>query len=210
MHRREILKAAMLAVGAAAAGLPLQSIAATATATTAASMAKGGLPSDSVYQLGTHLTNQAGKDFVLGDQRGTPLIVSMFSTSCQMVCPMLVEAIKATEQKLSEGDRKRVNVLLVTFDPQVDTVAVLQKTAKDRQLDEGHWTLARTDAASVRKLASVLGIQYKALGNGDFNHSNSLILLDGEGRVSGRTSRLGDADPAFVKSVKTLLASSAH
>lgn len=207
MNRRDALKVAAIAIGAAAAGVSLQSLAAN---NVAGPVAKGGLPSDSVYQLRTHLTNQAGKDFVLGDQRGTPTIVSMFYTSCQMVCPMLVEAIKATEQKLSESDRKRLNVLLVTFDPQTDTVEVLQKTAKERQLEEGRWILARTDAASVRKLASVLGIQYKAVGNGDFNHSTTLILLDGEGRISNRTSKLGDADAAFVKSIRAVLASSSH
>jgi protein SCO1/2 len=134
----------------------------------------------------------------------------MFYTSCQFVCPMLVEAIRATQGKLADGERQRLNVLMVTFDPQHDTVAVLQKTAKERQLEDAHWTLARTEAPNVRKLASVLGVQYKALGNGDFNHTTALILLDADGRIVGRTSQLGDADPAFVKLLKTTIATAGH
>lgn len=121
---------------------------------------------------------------------------------------MVVEAIRDTQQKLGDDERSRVNVLMVTFDPQHDTVAVLQKTAKQRQLDSTHWTLARAEAPNVRKLASVLGVQYKALPNGDYNHTTALILLDTDGRIVGKTSQLGDADPAFVKLVKATLASS--
>jgi len=54
----------------------------------------------------------------------------------------------------------------------------------------------------VRKLAAVLGIQYRALKNGDFNHTTALILLDADGRIAGRSTQLGNADPAFVKAVK--------
>ena len=48
----------------------------------------------------------------------------------------------------------------------------------------------------------MLGVQYRALPNGDFNHSTNLILLDADGRIAGRTAQLGSADPAFVKQVK--------
>jgi len=47
--------------------------------------------------------------------------------------------------------------------PERDTVAVLRHTAEQRELDAVHWTLARTDAASVRKLAALLGTRDKAM-----------------------------------------------
>jgi protein SCO1/2 len=57
----------------------------------------------------------------------------------------------------------------------------------------------------VRQLAAVLGIQYRALPNGDFNHSTALILLDADGRLVARTTRLAGADPAFVEKVVAAL-----
>ena len=51
----------------------------------------------------------------------------------------------------------------------------------------------------------MLGIQYRAIANGDFNHTTALILLDAEGRIVGRSTKLGNADPAFVKLVRTTL-----
>jgi protein SCO1/2 len=200
MNRRDALKAGT--------GLAAAMLAAGVAPARAATAPRGALPGDSVYQLATPLVDQAGRKFVLGDSRGTPTIVSMFYTSCEFVCPMLIEAIRATQGKLSESERQRVNVLMVSFDPERDTVAVLQKTAKERGLD-AHWTLARTDAASVRKFAAVLGVQYKPIANGDFNHTTALILLDADGRVVGKTTQLAGADPAFVKLVKGAVAAAA-
>jgi protein SCO1 len=160
------------------------------------------LPSDSVYQLAVPLTDQLGRTTQLTDRRGHPMLVSMFYTSCQAVCPMLVDALRDTEAKLSAEERSHISVLMVSFDPEHDSVAVLKRTADERGLDGSHWTLARTDAKSARKLAAVLGIQYRALKNGDFNHTTALILLDADGRIAGRSTQLGNADPAFVKVVK--------
>ena len=152
------------------------------------------------------LTDQQGRLRSLADGRGHPVLVSMFYTSCQVVCPMLVEALRATEARLSVAERARVTVLMVTIDPEHDSVAVLERTARQREIDTTRWSLARTDAKGVRTLAAVLGIQYRALASGEFNHSTALILLDSEGRIAARTAQLGTADPAFVRRVKASLA----
>jgi protein SCO1/2 len=189
------LCAASCAFAASPAALPAQP----------ATVAAGPLPSNSIYQLAVPLTDQNGRTWQLDERRGHPMLVSMFYTSCKFVCPMLIEALRETEAKLSAEDRKELSILMVSIDPAHDSVAVLKQTADERHLDGAHWTLARTDATHLRKLAAVLGVQYRALANGDFNHTSSLILVDSDGRIAGRTSRLGDADPAFVKLVKASL-----
>ena len=162
----------------------------------------------SIYPIAVPFTDQAGRTFSLADMRGRTMVVSMFYTSCQFVCPMLVDAIRATERKLSDAERRRLGVLLVSFDPARDSVDVLRKTARDRDLDAERWTLARTDSKNVRKFAAALDIKYRALDDGDFNHSTVLILVDANGRIVGRTTELAGADPSFVKLVKATLASS--
>lgn len=62
------------------------------------------------------------------------------------------------------------------------------------------------DERNTRKLAALLNIQYRELPSGDFNHTSVLILLDAEGRIVGRTSVIGEADPAFVKLVAKQMA----
>ena len=170
----------------------------------------GPLPPDSIYQLPATLTDQTGRSFRIDEKRGHPMLISMFYTSCQAVCPMLIDALRDTEAKLNSDERERLSVLMVSFDPAHDSVAVLKQTADQRRLDPAHWTLARSDEKTVRKLAAVLGIQYRALANGEFNHTTALILIDADGRIAGRTAQLGDADPAFVKLVKAAAQAAPH
>ena len=158
------------------------------------------LPANSIYQLSVPFTDQLGRTSKLEDWRGKPVMISMFYSSCQFVCPRIVEALKRTE----EGLAIKVPVLMVSFDPVRDDTAALKAMADERHIDAKRWTLARTDARNVRKLAAMLGIQYRELPSGEFNHSSVIVLLDAEGRVVGKTATLGEADPAFVKLAKSL------
>ena len=188
-HRREFARR-LMAVAALVLTLPVLSAPQKITP----------LPANSIYQLSVPFTDQQGRTSKLEDWRGKPVLISMFYSSCQFVCPRIVEALKRTE----EGLATRVPVLMVSFDPVRDDTAALKVMAEERQLDPKRWTLARTDARNVRKLAAMLGIQYRELPSGEFNHSSVIILLDAEGRVVGKTSTLGEADPAFVKLAKSL------
>ena len=164
------------------------------------------LPANSVYQLEVPLADQNGVDFQLGDRRGKPLLITMFYSNCEFVCPRIIEALKRTEEGLTPVERARVPVVVVTFDPARDDSAALKVVVEQHHLDPDRWAVARTDLRHVRKLAATLGIQYRALPSGDFNHTSVLILLDADGRIAGKTFTIGAADPVFVKLVKTTLA----
>lgn len=155
------------------------------------------LPGDSIYRLRPQMVDQDGHAVALGSMRGTPLIVSMFYSSCDMVCPLIFETIKQTRLALPPARRERVNVLMVSFDPERDTVAQLKVTAAAHGCDS-HWTLARAGEADVRQIAAVLGVQYRRLPSGAFNHSSVILLVDKDGRIAARTGKLGEVDPAFV------------
>jgi protein SCO1/2 len=187
LTRRQALFAMALA-----AGLPLPALAAAVA-----------LPGNSVYRLQAHLMDQDGREFDWDSLRGSPVLVSMFYGSCQMVCPMIFETVHLTLRALSEADRRDLRVLMITFDPARDTVAALKKTALARDCD-ARWSLARPDEATARKIAAVLGVQYRRLADGEFNHSTQVALLDREGRISARSGKLGAVDPALVKAVHGL------
>ena len=163
------------------------------------------LPGESVYLLMAPLTDQDGKVFRLDARRGQPVLISMFYTSCKFVCPMLVDTMRLTEQALTPAERKRLAVTLVSFDPARDTTAALKAMADGREIDRVRWTLARPSDANARKIAATLGIQYRLLPDGEYNHTTVLILLDSEGRIAGSTRKIGGLDPAFVKLIKQTL-----
>lgn len=164
------------------------------------------LPGDSLYQLAVPLTDQDGRPRTLDAFRGKVVVVSMFYTSCPYMCPLIVDTLRMSERALEDQQRARLAVLLVSLDAKRDGPAELAALADKRKLDRARWTLARTDAAHVRKLAAALGIQYRELEDGEFNHSSMLILLDGEGRIVARTDTMGKTDPDFIAALKKQLA----
>jgi len=163
------------------------------------------LPGDSVYQLPVQLTGQDGRPQLLSARRGRPQLVTMFYTSCQMVCPLIIDTLQLTRNALDPAIRARIDLLAVSFDPARDDVATLQGYALKRHLDPRVWTLARAEPAQVRQLSGVLGLQYRQLPDGEFNHSSELILLDADGRIAARSSVIGRLDPAFVTAITGII-----
>lgn len=166
-------------------------------------------PRDSVYQLDAPLVDQQGRATTLAAQRGRPLLVTMFYASCQHTCPLIVETVKAVRAKLAAQQREPIDVLMISLDPKRDTPAKLRELARQRSIDLQHWTLAQPRSADVRAIAALLGIRYRALAGGEFNHSSVLILLDADGRIKARTEQLAGVEPAFIGALQSELAATA-
>ena len=164
------------------------------------------LPGDSVYQLDIPLTNQDGRASKLADLRGTPVLIAMFYTSCKYVCPLIIDSMLRVDKALSPEQRSGLRVVLVSFDPSNDTPQALKAASELRHLDLARWTLARTDVESVRKLAAVLGVQYREISPGEFNHSAVISVLDKEGRNLAHSSRIGELDPDLLAATQRELA----
>jgi protein SCO1/2 len=174
---------------------------------TVAPVRTGELPGDSVLRLSDRFVDQDGRAFTLAQRRGQPQVVAMFYSSCKYACPLLIDSGKGVEHALTPAERARLRILYVSLDPERDQPARLLALATQRKLDRTRWTLATTDEAGVRRTAAVLGVRYRKLADGEFNHSSQLILLDGEGRVLARTNKLGAiADPDFLARTKAALA----
>ena len=164
------------------------------------------LPRDSVYQLPVHLIDQHGKAFDWSSRRGKVQLVSMFYTSCQYICPLIVDSGKAIEKQLTPAEQQRLGILLISMDPKRDTPTALLSVASKRKLDPARWTLASPRPGDVREVAGVLGVRYRALEDGEFNHTSALVLLDGDGRIVARTEQMGSKpDPEFVQQVRDSL-----
>jgi protein SCO1/2 len=164
------------------------------------------LPGDSVYQLPLVLTDQDASRWDWRSKRGKPQVVAMFYTSCQFTCPLIVDSGKAIEHALGPASRNRIGLLLISMDPRRDTPAALRRVAKARELDPARWSLASPRPQDVRDVAGVLGVRYRQLADGDFNHTSGLLLLDRDGRIVARTDKVGTVpDPEFVKAVRKSL-----
>lgn len=164
--------------------------------------ADGPYPSTSIYRLPAVLTNQAGVAHGLDVYNGHPVLVTLFYGSCRHTCPLLIETIRAVEREApNPGD---LRVLMISIDPDRDTVAALARISRERRIDTSRWTLARTDAQTVRKIAAALDIQYKQTADGEFNHSSVVSVLTPRGEIAQQSSTLGKADQSLVAALRSL------
>ena len=118
---------------------------------------------------------------------------------------MTVEALRSIVTSLVPSERNGLDVLLISMDPERDTPQALSQLARERHVSDPHWTFARTSAPETRRIAAALGIQYRQLPSGDFEHSTELLLLDANGRIRARSSQLSAPDPEFVRAIRGTL-----
>lgn len=161
-------------------------------------------PPESIYQLPLALTDQGGVAQRLDLHRGHPVLITMFYGSCPAACPLLIDTLRAVERAAPATRQAQLRVLMVSIDPACDTPQSLQALARTRRIDTARWTLAAADEQAVRKLAAVLGIQYRRLPDGGFNHSSIITLLNGDGEIAAQSAVLGKADARLLDALARL------
>jgi len=160
---------------------------------------------DSVFNITDNWTAADGKTFQLGKLGGKPTVVAMVYTSCQYVCPLTVQNIKRIERSLSAAQAGKVNFALFSFDPQRDTPAKLTEFAKLHAITSPSWVLAQGSESAVRKLAVTLGIKYKKVQAGDYEHDATISILDSNGVVKFQADAMNKNINDATDALKTLL-----
>ncbi|MFN0066250.1 MAG: SCO family protein [Limisphaerales bacterium] len=159
-------------------------------------------PTDgSLYQLESEWTSDAGRTIRLGVLQGRPLLVAMFFTTCEYACPILVHDLQRIQESLPAELRREVDILLVSFDTERDTPAVLRAFRESKGLGKDHWTLLTGRADDVRELAALLGVNYKKEARGQFAHSNVITLLNRDGEVAYQLAGLQQDSGALLVAV---------
>ena len=160
----------------------------------------------SLYQLDSAWTSDVGREVQLGVLRGRVQVVAMFFAQCEYACPIIVENMRAIERALPAALRDRVDFLLVSFDTERDTPAVLRAYRAKMKLAPAHWTLLRGGADDVRELAALLGINYQRDARGQFSHSNVITVLNAEGEVAFQQAGLNKDRQESIAAIEKALA----
>lgn len=152
------------------------------------------LSEDSIYNLRSELLNSEGKKVSLDSLKGQPVVISMAYTSCAYACPLIIAQMQQLEKELDAQGKNEVRFVLVSFDPQKDRPEVLKKYSEKRKLG-ARWSLyTSVSDKSPREIANLLGIKYKKIEGGDYDHSFIITVLDSQGVIQGR--QVGaDKDP---------------
>jgi protein SCO1/2 len=150
------------------------------------------------------LTDHTGKKRALADFRGKVVVVFFGYTHCPDVCPTTLADLRVAREQLGE-DRKRVQVLFVTVDPERDTRELLANYVP--AFDPSFLGLYGDPAATARVAKEFKVFYQKVPGktpeNYTVDHTAGSYVFDPQGRLR-LLVRPGNV-PNLVADLKTLL-----
>lgn len=119
----------------------------------------------------------------LGLGQKAPTALTFAYTTCPMpeFCPAVVARLQALQPALPEGSR----IVVVTLDPEGDSLDVLDAYGKQVGADPTRWQWGRVDADTLQTLAMHAGLSVRK-ADGEILHSLRMLVLDGEGRLIER------------------------
>jgi len=135
----------------------------------------------SLWQLQGRWSRAGDGEVELASLRGSPAFLLLFYSTCQSVCPALVHDLQTIAQKLPPAARARLQFVLVTIDPEHDTVPRLAEFAREKELDPARWILLHGSSEQVSELAAAVGVRYRSSGSGQLTHTIRIMLLDRDG-----------------------------
>lgn len=127
------------------------------------------------------LTDHRNQPVTLPD--GKVWVVTFFYGHCKDVCPTLLYNMGSVAEALPAAVRQNVRFAAITFDPARDTVAVMAEQAENFELTADYYHLLTGDNASLQALFKAFRFDFKQDRDGNYNHTNLIAVMDGQGRI---------------------------
>lgn len=152
------------------------------------------------------LPDSSGKLRTLADFKGRAVVLFFGYTHCPDVCPTTLAELAQAMQQLGP-EAKRVQVLLVTLDPERDTAPLLAQYVS--AFDPSFIALRPADDAQLRQVAKDFRIYYakaagKTPGSYTMDHTAASYVFDPDGKLR-LFVRDGQGPGPWVHDLKLLL-----
>lgn len=155
----------------------------------------------SIFNLPSEWTNQNGENIEMKDLKGKVLVMVMIYTSCKSACPRLVADMRNIESRLPKNIKDKVELVLISIDPKVDTPERLKAFSIDNKMDSNQWLFLRSTEENTREFAAVLSVNYKKVSPLDFSHSNLISVFNTQGELVYQQEGLGVNSDATVQKI---------
>lgn len=127
---------------------------------------------------GVTLTDAAGKRVTLADYRGQVVVVFFGFTNCPDICPLTLGRLAKIYQDL--GEPSDLQVLMITVDPEHDTPEIAQRYASGFHPS---FVGLSGDSSDIARAARQFFVGFQDIGDGQFSHTDALIVLDRDGQM---------------------------
>ncbi len=136
--------------------------------------------------LSYKFTNELGQAVSLNDFRGQALGVTFFYTRCPLpdYCPRLSKNFEEASQKLEAMTNAPANwhFISITFDPMIDTPAMLRAYGESYHYDPNHWNFLTGPPDKIAELAKACGVAYTP-DAGTINHNFRTLIVNAAGHL---------------------------
>jgi len=150
--------------------------------------------------------DSGGREVLLSELRGKPLVVSFVYTGCYQVCPTTTKAlsIAAAEAERALGPGK-FRLATIGFNLPFDTPQAMKQFARQADISSPDWLFLTPDAGQLPQLLADFGFAYEPTSAG-FDHLLQASIVDGEGRIYRQLYGDSFAAPQFTGALLELVA----
>jgi len=127
-------------------------------------------------------------DFALTDQNSTPfefknlagkvVIVAFAYTTCPDVCPLITASLRQVQIGLTKEERKNVQLLTITTDPEIDSPKVLTAYAKRYGAEFDNWSFLTGELTALKGIWKNFGVGVRRKGRGLIDHTPLTAVVD--------------------------------
>ncbi|HEX7357156.1 MAG TPA: SCO family protein [Ignavibacteriaceae bacterium] len=119
-------------------------------------------------------------------------LMAMVYTHCPDICPMTTHNMQLIEQRLPDELKSKVKFVIISFDPNRDTPAILKKFAELRDISFNSWTFLTGDMKNTKEVMLKFDIKaipadstYDDQGELSYSviHTDRISLIDQDGRL---------------------------
>jgi protein SCO1 len=162
-------------------------------------------------------TDDFGKQTTLADFAGKTVVLVPFMTLCQETCPLTTTNLQLLDKSVIKAHQENnVQMVMITIDPERDTVARLDAYRGVAQILQPNWSLLTAAPADLSRLWKRLGVDVEKtapdpgavdwLGGKpltyDLTHTDDVFFLDKSGHerflIDGAPNTQGVAPPAVL------------
>ena len=127
------------------------------------------------------LTDQNSRSFKFSKLKGSVVVVAFAYTTCPDVCPLITAALRQVQSNLTTADRKNIQLLTITTDPEIDSPKVLAAYAKRHGAELDTWSFLTGDEPTLNKVWKNFGVGVKRKARGLVDHTPLTAIVDQRG-----------------------------